>query len=60
MLLHIDGGVVEIRPSEFFESKNPVESRYLQLITEPKKKGRPSKKTKETLDGSSSSTESRS
>jgi hypothetical protein len=59
MLLHLDGGVVEIRPSEFFESKGPVDSRYLQLVTEPKKKGKPSKKIKESLDGSSS-TESRS
>jgi hypothetical protein len=47
MLLHIDGEVVEIRPSEFFESKTLVASRYLELISKPiekKKKGRPPKK----------------
>jgi len=46
MLLHIDGEVVEIRPSELFESKTIVDSRYLQLINKPivkKKKGRPVK-----------------
>jgi hypothetical protein len=58
MLLHIDGEVVEIRPSELFESKGTVESRYLELVLEPKKIGRP-KKTSETLDASSS-TEDRS
>jgi len=58
MLLHIDGEVVEIRPSELFESKGPVESRYLELVSEPKKMGRPKKKT-ESLDASSS-TQSRS
>ena len=43
MLLHIDGEVVEIRPSELFESKSFVNSRYLELISEPvvkKKKGK--------------------
>jgi hypothetical protein len=45
MLLHIDGEVVEIRPSELFESKNLVDSRYLELINKPAKKGRPTKKT---------------
>lgn len=53
MLLHIDGEVVEIRPSELFESKGPVESRYLELVSAPKKTVRPKKKT-ETLDVSSS------
>ena len=46
MLLHIDGEVVEIRPSELFESKTLVDSRYLELIKKPvekKKKGRPPK-----------------
>ena len=46
MLLHIDGEVVEIRPSELFESKSLVSSRYLELINKPvekKKKGRPVK-----------------
>jgi len=38
MLLHIDGEVVEIRPSELFESKSLVTSRYLELIIEPEKK----------------------
>jgi hypothetical protein len=52
MLLHIDGEVVEIRPSELFESRVPVASRYLELVSEPKKIGRPKKK-KEILDGSS-------
>jgi hypothetical protein len=46
MLLHIDGEVVEIRPSEFFESKTLVDSRYLELIEAPKKKGRPTKNPK--------------
>jgi hypothetical protein len=47
MLLHIDGEVVEIRPSELFESKTLVDSRYLELISKPvekKKKSKPSKK----------------
>ena len=46
MLLHIDGEVVEIRPSELFESKTLVDSRYLELISKPveKKKGKPTKK----------------
>ena len=65
MLLHIDGEVVEIRPSEFFESKTLVDSRYLELIIkkeEPKKKkvGRPTKSSKtkhiENNHGTSSST----
>ena len=46
MLLHIDGEVIEIRPGEFFESKNLVDSRYLEIINKPaekKKKGRPPK-----------------
>jgi len=46
MLLHIDGEIVEIRPSELFESKNFVNSRYLELISKPiekKKKGKPAK-----------------
>ncbi len=43
MLLHIDGEVVEIRPSELFESKSLVDSRYLELIKPVKKKGRPAK-----------------
>ncbi len=38
MLLHIDGEVVEIRPSELFESKVLVDSRYLELIEEEKPK----------------------
>jgi len=42
MLLYIDGEVIEIRPSELFESKTLVESRYLEVLelqeTEPKKK----------------------
>jgi len=53
MLLHIDGEVVEIRPSELFSSKLPVESRYLELISEPKKRVKTYKKVKETLDASS-------
>jgi hypothetical protein len=44
MLLHIDGEVVEIRPSEHFESKTLVDSRYLELVNEQKKRGRPTKK----------------
>jgi len=57
MLLYIDGEVIEIRPGEFFESKNFIESRFLEVINKPekpkKKIGRP--KTKEVfLDGSSS------
>jgi len=59
MLLHIDGEVVEIRPSELFESKGIVESRYLELVSAPKKMGRP-KKNLEILDANSSSTQSRS
>lgn len=32
MLLYIDGEVVEITPSELFESKVFVDSRYLELV----------------------------
>ena len=53
MLLHIDGEVVEIRPSELFSSKLPVESRYLEPVLEPKKRVKTYKKVKETLDASS-------
>jgi len=52
MLLHIDGEVVEIRPSELFESKSLVSSRYLELINKPvekKKKGRPVKISKPNI-----------
>jgi hypothetical protein len=52
MLLHIDGEVVEIRPSELFESKTLVTSRYLELINKPilkKKKGRPAKSSKPNI-----------
>jgi hypothetical protein len=38
MLLHIDEEVVEIRPSELFESKSLVSSRYLELLKEPKER----------------------
>jgi hypothetical protein len=63
MLLHIDGEVVEIRPSELFESKTLVDSRYLELLSdlsEKKKKDKPLKKSSkpnifiEKSDGSSS------
>ena len=65
MLLHIDGEVVEIRPSEFFQSKVAVESRYLEEIKVKKKVGRPPKTENENIflekeHGTSSSTESRS
>jgi hypothetical protein len=57
MLLHLDGEVIEIRPSEYFESKSFVDSRYLEIVETPvekKKKGRPSSKSiKENLNGSS-------
>ena len=50
MLLHVDGELVEIRPGELFESKNLVDSRYLEVIKPKvkatpvaKKKGRPKK-----------------
>tara|TARA_R110000851_G_scaffold252826_1_gene405273 strand:+ start:274 stop:468 length:195 start_codon:yes stop_codon:yes gene_type:complete len=48
MLLHIDGEVVEIRPSELFESKNLVDSRYLELSNKPvgKKKVKSTKSPK--------------
>ena len=69
MLLHIDGEVVEIRPSEHFESNTMIESRYLELVNNPvekkKKKGRPQKKSPEhkpkieETNGKRSSTESR-
>jgi hypothetical protein len=51
MLLHIDSEVVEIRPSELFESKSLVDSRYLELINKPveKKKGRPTKVPKPNI-----------
>ena len=38
MLLHIGDEVVEIRPSELFESKTLVASRHLELISKPVKK----------------------
>lgn len=50
MLLHIDGEVIEIRPGEMFTSKGPVESRFLEVLKEPKPRGR----KKVILDGSSS------
>ena len=40
MLLHIDGEVIEIRPGEMFKSKAPVESRFLEILKEPKPRGR--------------------
>ena len=46
MLLHIDGEVVEIRPSELFESKTLVDSRYLELISKPAEKKTKGKYTK--------------
>jgi hypothetical protein len=46
MLLHIDGEVVEIRPSELFESKTLVTSRHLELASEPLKKKKKEKATK--------------
>jgi hypothetical protein len=52
MLLHLDGEVVEIRPSELFESKTLVTSRYLELINKPipkKKAGRPAKSSKPNI-----------
>jgi len=52
MLLHIDGEVVEIRPSELFESKTIITSRYLELINKPKPKnkvGRPTKSAKKNI-----------
>jgi len=50
MLLHIDGEVVEIRPGEQFKSKKEVESRFLELLNQPKPRGR----KKQVLDVSSS------
>ena len=44
MLLHIGDEVVEIRPSELFESKTLVDSRHLELISKPVKKKEPSAK----------------
>ena len=50
MLLHIDGEVVEIRPSELFESKTLVTSRHLELVSEPlKKKKKKEKATKKAV-----------
>ncbi len=46
MLLHIDGEVVEIRPSELFESKTLVSSRHLELVNELLKKKKKEKATK--------------
>ena len=55
MLLHIDGKVVEIRPSELFESRSEVSSRYLELVNAPIKKTQSLKKKKTfKLDVSSS------
>ena len=54
MLLHIDGKVVEIRPSELFESRSEVDSRYLELVTKPPTyTGKPRRKKTFRLDGSS-------
>jgi hypothetical protein len=38
MLLYIDNSIVEIRPGELFESKVPIDSRFLDLLEEPVKK----------------------
>ena len=57
MLLHIDGEIVEIRPGELFNSKRLVESRYLELMDQPKK---PKRGPKPKLKQDDGSTESRS
>ena len=44
MLLYIDGNLVEIRPSELFESIALIDSRYLELIDEPQSDSEPKKK----------------
>jgi len=44
MLLYIDGNLVEIRPSELFESVALIDSRYLELIDEPQLDSEPKKK----------------
>lgn len=44
MLLYIDGNLVEIRPSELFESIALIDSRYLELIEEPQLDSEPKKK----------------
>ncbi|MDA7494685.1 hypothetical protein N8467_01305 [bacterium] len=55
MLLHIDGKVVEIRPSELFESRSEVSSRYLELVKAPiKQEQKPRRKKTFKLDVSSS------
>tara|TARA_R110001599_G_scaffold83644_1_gene224718 strand:- start:118 stop:312 length:195 start_codon:yes stop_codon:yes gene_type:complete len=46
MLLHIGDEVVEIRPSELFESKTLVDSRHLELISKPVKKKKASSEKK--------------
>jgi hypothetical protein len=45
MLLYVDGNIVEIRPSELFESKELIDSRHLELIIEEKLE-EPNKKRK--------------
>lgn len=57
MLLHIDGEIVEIRPGELFNSKRLVESRYLELMDQPKK---PKRGPKPKIEEENGSTESRS
>jgi len=47
MLLQIDSRVIEIRPGEFFQSKEEIVSRFLDPIL-------PKKRKKKELDGSSS------
>lgn len=44
MLLYIDGNLIEIRPSELFESIALIDSRYLELIDEPQLDSEPKKK----------------
>jgi hypothetical protein len=47
MLLHIGGEVIEIRPSELFESKTLVDSRHLELISKPIEKKKKKKELSE-------------
>ena len=59
MLLHIDGEIVEIRPGEKFNSKELVESRYLERTDPPKKVKRGEKAQPQPIENNGS-TKSRS
>lgn len=52
MLLFVEDKIVEIQPSELFESNELIDSRYLELLVEERQEEPKKRKVKES-DGSS-------